>query len=67
MTASELLFNRRPGSVVFPSGDQQLSAIEAHIARDMKRSRPGTPSTRSPPGRPPRRPPRASTSRLRSD
>jgi hypothetical protein len=36
-TASELLFNRRPGSVVFPSGDQQLSAIEAHIARDMKR------------------------------
>ena len=37
MTASELLFNRRPGSVVFPSGKQQLSAIEAHIARDMKR------------------------------
>lgn len=37
MTASELLFNRRPGSVIFPSKGQQLSAIEAHIARDMQR------------------------------
>lgn len=37
MTASELLFNRRPGSVIFPQGGQQLSAIEQHVARDMQR------------------------------
>ncbi len=37
MTASELLFNRRVGSVVFPTKGQQLSAIEAHVARDMQR------------------------------
>lgn len=37
MTASELLFNRRPGSVVFPTSRQQLSAIEEHVARDMQR------------------------------
>lgn len=37
MTASELLFNRRPGSVIFPQRGAQVSAIEAHIARDMQR------------------------------
>lgn len=37
MTASELLFNRRPGTVVLPSRGQQLSAIEAHVARDAQR------------------------------
>lgn len=37
MTASELLFNRRPGSVIFPTRGQQLSALEQHVARDMQR------------------------------
>lgn len=36
MTASELLFNRRPGSVVFPTQRQQLSFAEQHVARDLK-------------------------------
>lgn len=35
LTASELLFDRRPGTVVFPTRRQQLSAIEEHIARDL--------------------------------
>ena len=34
--ASDLLYGRRPGSVIFPSEDEQLSAIEAHIARDLQ-------------------------------
>jgi len=34
-TASELLFNRRAGTVIFPTGGQQLSAIEQHVARDL--------------------------------
>lgn len=35
-TASELLFGRRPGTVIFPTKGQQLSAIEQHIARDLQ-------------------------------
>ena len=36
-TPSELLFNRRPGTVIFSTGaDMQVSAAQAHIARDMK-------------------------------
>lgn len=35
-TPSELLFNRRPGTVVFPSTQEQVSALEQHIARDLK-------------------------------
>src|SRR5690606_34524535 len=34
-TPSELLFNRKPNTVVFPTADQQMSAIEAHVARDL--------------------------------
>lgn len=34
---SELLFNRRPGTVIFASGDEIVSAAEAHVARDVKR------------------------------
>jgi hypothetical protein len=37
MTPSELLFNRRPGSVIFPQRGAMLSAIEQHIARDVQR------------------------------
>jgi len=36
MTPSEVLFKRRPGTVIFPSGDEQVSAIQAHIARDAQ-------------------------------
>lgn len=35
-TPSELLFGRQPGTVIFPSAGDQISAIEAHIARDIK-------------------------------
>lgn len=35
-TPSQLLFGRQPGTVVFPTGDQVVSAVEAHIARDLK-------------------------------
>lgn len=36
-TPSELLFNRRPGTVIFtPSAGAQVSAIQQHIARDMQ-------------------------------
>lgn len=35
-TPSELLFGRRPGTVIYPTRDQQLSAIQQHIARDMQ-------------------------------
>lgn len=33
---SALLFGREPGSVIFPSTDEQISAIEAHIADDLQ-------------------------------
>jgi len=36
ITPSELLYNRRPGTVIFVSGDQQISAIQQHIARDLQ-------------------------------
>lgn len=36
-TPSELLFGRTPGTVVFmQGGDNQMSAVEQHIARDMQ-------------------------------
>lgn len=36
-TPSELLFNRRPGTVIFsPGAGYQLSALRAHMARDMQ-------------------------------
>lgn len=35
-TASELLFGRRPGTVIFPSRGEQLSALEQHVARDLQ-------------------------------
>jgi len=36
--ASELLFNRRPGTVIFqPNAGSIVSAAEAHVARDVKR------------------------------
>jgi len=34
-TPSELLFNRKPDTVIFPTAEQQMSAIEAHVARDL--------------------------------
>ena len=34
---SELLFNRRPGTVIFPGAGEIVSAAEAHVARDAKR------------------------------
>ena len=36
LTPSELLFNRKPGTVIFPSSGEQISAIEAHIGRDAQ-------------------------------
>lgn len=37
MTPSEILFDRQPGTPIFPTGeDQQVSAIQQHIARDME-------------------------------
>lgn len=36
-TPSELLFNRRPGTVIFsPGADAQVTALQQHIARDMQ-------------------------------
>lgn len=36
-TPSELLFNRRPGTVIFsPGAGMQLSALQQHIARDLQ-------------------------------
>lgn len=36
-TPSELLFNRRPGTVIFsPGADMQVTALEQHIARDLQ-------------------------------
>lgn len=36
-TPSELLFNRRPGTVIFsPGADMQVTALQQHIARDMQ-------------------------------
>lgn len=35
-TPSELLFNRRPGTVIFPTTQEQLSALAQHVARDLQ-------------------------------
>lgn len=35
--ASELLFGRRPGTVIFAGAGDIVSAAEAHVARDVKR------------------------------
>lgn len=35
--ASERLFKRRPGTVIFPTQDQQISAAEAVVAREQAR------------------------------
>lgn len=35
-TPSELLFGRQPGTVIFPSQGEQLSAVQAHINRDLQ-------------------------------
>lgn len=35
-TPSQLLFGRKVGTVVFPTGDQVISAVEQHIARDLQ-------------------------------
>lgn len=35
-TPSELLYNRRPGTVIFVPAGQQVSALQAHIARDLQ-------------------------------
>lgn len=35
-TPSELLYNRRPGTVIFPTTGEQISAVQQHIARDMQ-------------------------------
>lgn len=37
VTASELMFVRRPGAGVYPSRGEQNSAIRAHIARELER------------------------------
>lgn len=34
-TPSELLFDRQPGNVIFASEDDQASALEMHVARDI--------------------------------
>jgi hypothetical protein len=39
MTPSDLLFRRRPGTVIFVDTGSQMSAIQAHIGRDLKRLR----------------------------
>lgn len=36
LTPSELLFGRRPGTVIFPTVGQQVNAIQQHIARDLQ-------------------------------
>lgn len=35
-TPSELLFGRQPGTSVFVSPEEQMAAVEEHIARDMR-------------------------------
>jgi hypothetical protein len=36
MTPSEVMFKRRPGTVIFPQVGEQVSAIQQHIARDAQ-------------------------------
>jgi len=35
-TPSELMFGRQPGTVIFPAQQEQVSAIQAHINRDLR-------------------------------
>jgi len=35
-TPSEVMFDRQPGTAIFPTKSQQLSAIESHIANDIE-------------------------------
>jgi len=37
LTPSDLLFRRRPGTVIFANSGSQMSAIQAHIGRDLQR------------------------------
>lgn len=37
ITPAAVLFTRRPGTVIFPTPGEQMSAINAHIARDGQR------------------------------
>lgn len=34
LTPHPTLFDRKPGTVIFPRGNEQISAVQAHIARD---------------------------------
>lgn len=36
MTASELLFGRRPGTAIYPQGNEQIDAAAQHVARDLQ-------------------------------
>lgn len=35
-TPSQLLYGRQPGTVIFPTSQQQISAVQAHINRDLQ-------------------------------
>lgn len=35
-TPSDLLYNRRPGTTIFPTRGQRVSAVQAHINRDLQ-------------------------------
>ena len=35
-TPSQLLFGRQPGTVIFPDAGSQISAVQAHINRDLQ-------------------------------
>lgn len=35
-TASQLLYGRKPGTSIFPSSGEQVSAVQAHINRDLQ-------------------------------
>jgi hypothetical protein len=37
LTPHPTLFDRKPGTVIFPSSGEQLSAVQAHVARDMQK------------------------------
>jgi hypothetical protein len=37
MTPSPLFFDRKPSTMIFPSSGEQISAIEAHVARDSQK------------------------------
>jgi len=37
LTPHPTLFDRKPGTVIFPSSGEQISAVQAHIARDSQK------------------------------